>query len=258
MSDAADVGAGCEAWSELLAAWPLGPTAPGEEGALLPEERARLEAHLAACPACRVQSEALAAAHAELLEPQPAPSTEPEEPMSDALRQRTLQAIRAEQAAAATPSVPPAGPRKPARRKAPPPRPGSPLVALGSILSLTLLIAGGVVVIRARRAPTPGTQHLSQLDQALANGREGERLFREWNRVAGQGAPDELALHEGARAHLVHAVEGLQEILAQPQYLDEQGELRPEYAGYEDYLQRWAMLLVDLEKGALLGTRGGG
>jgi hypothetical protein len=129
-----------------------------------------------------------------------------------------------------------------------------------SLISLPLLLLGGGAVVAWRRAPGAAAAPASELEQALAAGREGERLFRAWNRaVAAEATPGEvLALHEGARVHLQRGLEELQRLLERPEHRDADGELRPELRGWEEHLQRWAVLLVDLERGALLGARSAG
>lgn len=243
----------CAAIAPLLEQAPLDRAATREaERVLPPAEATRLAGHLTGCAACRELLARLAQAHAQLDPTQEANM----KPTAHDLRAGALAAMRRARAADAPAPAEdsPALPR--VRGRAPAPRRSESTAVLVSIASLTALIVSGVLVTRAVRQPAPSVNAQNSLDPIMAEGREGERLFREWNRARRTGAPDEQRLHQEAKLRLQSAVERLVALLSRPPYSDAAGNPRPEYEGYERPLQDWATLLVDLEKGATIAPGG--
>lgn len=246
----------CAGIAPLLEQSPLDRAATREaERVLSPVEATRLAGHLPGCAACRELLAKLTRVHAQLDPTQEADM----KPTAHDLRAGALAAMRRARAAAAPPAPAddsPALPRGSGRGRAPAPRRSEPTAVLVSIASLTALIVSGVLVTRADRQPAPAVNSQHPLDPIMAEGREGERLFREWNRARHTGAPDDQRLHQEAKLRLQSAVERLQALLSRPPYSDAEGTIRAEYEGYERPLQDWATLLVDLEKGATLAPGG--
>lgn len=140
------------------------------------------------------------------------------------------------------------------RRRAPPPRKkSSSPVMLISIGTLTVILIGGILMINKNRTPAPQVNHQNDLERILQGGKEGEAAFREWNKAKNGGGGNENQAYNTARTKLQKAVEELQALLDQPQYRNGE-DLKKEYEGYEQYLQKWAELLVDIEKGSTLGN----
>lgn len=246
----------CARIAPLLEQAPLDRAARREaERVLPPVEATRLAGHLTDCAVCRELLAKLTRAHARL-----DPTQEAEmKPTAHDLRAGALAAMRRARAAAAPPAPAgdsPALPRGSGQRRTSAPRRAAPSVLLLSIASLTALIVGGIVVTRAVRPSAPPRDDQSELLSIVAEGREGERLFREWNRARHTGSPDEQRLHQEAKLRLQSAVERLAALLSRPPYSDAEGTPRPEYEGYERPLQDWATLLVDLEKGSTLAPGG--
>lgn len=245
----------CAGIAPLLEQSPLDRAATRDaERVLSPVEATRLAGHLTGCAACRELLAKLTRVHAQLDPTQEADM----KPTAHDLRAGALAAMRRARAEAAPAPAEdsPALPRGSGRGRAPAPRRSEPTAVLVSVASLAALIVSGVLVTRAVRQPAPAVENQHSLDPIMAEGREGERLFREWNRARHTGAPDEQRLHQEAKLRLQSAVERLQALLSRPPYSDAEGTPRPEYEGYERPLQDWATLLVDLEKGATLAPGG--
>lgn len=86
----------------------------------------------------------------------------------------------------------------------------------------------------------------NDLEPILALGKQGEERFREWNRARVLGDPHAPRLLAEAKEKLQRASEQLQALLEQPQYRSGD-RIKPDYEGYESYLQRWCPRLTDLE-----------
>lgn len=140
------------------------------------------------------------------------------------------------------------------RRAAPPRKKSNSAVLLISIGTLTVLLIGGIVLINKGRTPAPQVRHDTELEQIIAGGKDGTKDYRAWNQAKNSGAGNEQQLYHSAKNKLQTAVEKLQALLDQPPYVDQNGDRKKEYEGYEQYLQEWATLLVDLEKGSTLGN----
>ena len=140
------------------------------------------------------------------------------------------------------------------RRRAGPPRKkqDNNAVILISIVTITVLLIGGLVLRGQMATPVDAPNHQNELDRILALGKEGEQAFRAWNNAKnGKGGNEQQAYNE-CRTKLQTAIEQLTGLLSQPPYCDGEGNTLPEYEGYEPYMQKWAELLVDVEKGSVL------
>lgn len=138
------------------------------------------------------------------------------------------------------------------RRAAPPRKKSNSGVLLISIGTLTVLLIGGIVMINKGRTPPPQVNHQDELKTILDGGKAGEEAYRAWNKAKREGG-NENQHYNDAKNKLQKAVEDLQALLEKPQYRNGE-DIKPEYEGYESYLQKWAELLVDIEKGSTLGN----
>ncbi len=134
------------------------------------------------------------------------------------------------------------------RRRAVPVKKKDNTVVLGvSILSVTLLLVLGIVVINKNRTPVQGVNEQADFDDYKKYDETAMAAFRAFNKAEKEGnASLASQKHKEAHSNWTKAMDILNGILANHQGPD--GMTHPDYEGYEEELSRIAQHLVDLEK----------
>lgn len=134
------------------------------------------------------------------------------------------------------------------RRRPPAKKKGVDPIIVISIITVTLLICGGIVYVSRRGTPEQGRNEPAMFDEAKKLHQEGIEAFREWNKAIAEGnGALELQKHKEAHEKLTKALDKLNETL-EPYRDPDTGILATGYQGYEDMYSEIAQYLVDLEK----------
>lgn len=134
------------------------------------------------------------------------------------------------------------------RRRAAPAKKKDNTVVIGvSVLSVTLLLVLGIVVINKNRTPVQTHDEQAQFDDYKKWDQEAMAAFREFNKADKEGnAGVANAKRKEAHDKWTKAIDILNGILENHKGAD--GYTLPEYEGYEEELSRITTYLVDLEK----------
>lgn len=134
------------------------------------------------------------------------------------------------------------------RRRAAPPKKKDNTVVIGvSVLSITLLLVFGIVVINKSRVPVQNVDEQAQFEDYKKYDEQANAAFRAFNKAEKEGqAGVAAAKHKEAHDKWTKAIDILNGILDKHKGAD--GHTHPDYEGYEEELSRIAMHLVDLEK----------
>jgi hypothetical protein len=134
------------------------------------------------------------------------------------------------------------------RRRAVPAKKKDNTVVIGvSVLSVTLLLVLGIVVINKNRTPVQTVDEQKDFDDYKKYDETAMAAFRAFNKAEKEGnASVASAKHKEAHSNWTKAMDILNGILANHQGPD--GMTHPDYEGYEEELSRIAQHLVDLEK----------
>ena len=133
------------------------------------------------------------------------------------------------------------------RKRAVPPKKKDNTVMLISIVSMTVLLVLGIVIINSKRTPVDGKNEQIQYDVYKKLRDEGMVAFREFNKASKDGnAALAKQKHKLALTKLQGAMEEIEKVLADKR--DANGMLHKDFEGYEEDLSEIAQVIVDLEK----------
>lgn len=134
------------------------------------------------------------------------------------------------------------------RRRAAPPKKKDNTVVIGvSVLSVTLLLVLGIVVINKNRTPVQTVNEQADFEDYKKYDEVAMAAFRAFNKAEKEGnAAVAQAKHKEAHDGWTKAIDILNKILDNHKGPD--GMTHPDYEGYEEELSRIATHLVDLEK----------
>ena len=132
------------------------------------------------------------------------------------------------------------------RRALPAKKKGADPIVFISIITATLLICGGIVVVSRMGGTEVGKDEPALFDEAKALQEKGMRAFRDWNKAIRDGNGQlELEKHKEALDSLQASMAKLDEALE-----DHQND--PDYEGYDSMYQDLTQHIIDLEKGGRL------
>lgn len=133
------------------------------------------------------------------------------------------------------------------RKRAVPAKKKDNTVVLISVITMTVLLVIGVIVINKGRAPKPQRNEQVEYGDFKKLWTEGETAFRAFNTAEKAGdAAVAKQKHDEAHRKLTAALDALEKILADKRGPD--GMLPTEYEGYEEDQSKISTLLYDLGK----------